>query len=860
MKNSTSAVFSKVCASGNGNLKSRMSIRLFKLLISGIALCFFLPQTANAQYAAWKGLPLAYWDFEVNSSRTTVETTVEQQVNTTGNTFDGKFNGATTTICGIAGNGTNYGAAAGEALACGGWATTNTLTSSNTYYQFSFNTSGFSGITFGYDIRANGTLATYPDAGYSYSTDGGTTFSTITAIAVTQNGWVSGQSITLPVGANDNSHVIMRIYGYYSNNSGSCANGILALDNVGVYASGMVANAGSKTSADEEAIASGLQSGTVAGAYPRQTFTIVGPNSELIINNNSANGLSMAAGQTFSVSATGTVTFKNLGVIFGTGNFTLLSGCTLKTQNTAGITAATGTLTGCVVTTGGRTFNTGANYVYNGTALQSTGTGLPTAFVSPGSVTVDNTFSVTLTSATTMGANDTVNLKTGAFNIGAGLTFNTATAYIQIDNGSFNIAPTFSVGNAVNIIYKSLNYGGTASTSSITTGLEIPTATNILKDFTINKGSATITLASTPTVNGTVTMTAGLLNLSTFDLNVSAASPAVAPGTFTTSNMIIANSTGQLKKQFSGNGSYLYPIGDATNYTPITLSVTGATYPGGSYAGANLRGVKHPNNANTTDFINRYWSVSLSGITSPTTSVTAATYVVGDVVGTEANIAMGQYPGATPWIRTTTTNAVTHTLTTAPSTFTNAASDFSGISVAADGPTVTLASATVPCGSVHTFTAVATRDAPYTYSWAPSTGLSATTGAIVTSSSTVTTTYTVTLTDGNGFTASATATLTVTPFVPNVFPTTALYCAGGGALVTTTASGGASYIWTPGGATTNTLAVGPPSNTVYTVTATSSLGCVGINTFSHYTYGNRISATTHEVLNGLAEYTDRRDC
>ena len=606
----------------------------------------------------------------------------------------------------------------------------------------------------------------------------------------------------------------------------------MALDNVGVYASGMVANAGSKTSADEEAIASGLQSGTVAGAYPRQTFTIVGPNSELIINNNSANGLSMAAGQTFSVSATGTVTFKNLGVIFGTGNFTLLSGCTLKTQNTAGITAATGTLTGCVVTTGGRTFNTGANYVYNGTALQSTGTGLPTAFVSPGSVTVDNTFSVTLTSATTMGANDTVNLKTGAFNIGAGLTFNTATAYIQIDNGSFNIAPTFSVGNAVNIIYKSLNYGGTASTSSITTGLEIPTATNILKDFTINKGSATITLASTPTVNGTVTMTAGLLNLSTFDLNVSAASPAVAPGTFTTSNMIIANSTGQLKKQFSGNGSYLYPIGDATNYTPITLSVTGATYPGGSYAGANLRGVKHPNNANTTDFINRYWSVSLSGITSPTTSVTAATYVVGDVVGTEANIAMGQYPGATPWIRTTTTNAVTHTLTTAPSTFTNAASDFSGISVAADGPTVTLASATVPCGSVHTFTAVATRDAPYTYSWAPSTGLSATTGAIVTSSSTVTTTYTVTLTDGNGFTASATATLTVTPFVPNVFPTTALYCAGGGALVTTTASGGASYIWTPGGATTNTLAVGPPSNTVYTVTATSSLGCVGINTFS----------------------------
>ncbi|HRD80047.1 MAG TPA: hypothetical protein PLL53_04750, partial [Saprospiraceae bacterium] len=48
-----------------------------------------------------------------------------------------------------------------------------------------------------------------------------------------------------------------------------------------------------------------------------------------------------------------------------------------------------------------------------------------------------------------------------------------------------------------------------------------------------------------------------------------------------------------------------------------------------------------------------------------------------------------------------------------------------------------------------------------TYSWAPSTGLSATTGATVSANPSATTTYTVTGTDGNGCVNTAMVTVTV---------------------------------------------------------------------------------------------------
>lgn len=119
-----------------------------------------------------------------------------------------------------------------------------------------------------------------------------------------------------------------------------------------------------------------------------------------------------------------------------------------------------------------------------------------------------------------------------------------------------------------------------------------------------------------------------------------------------------------------------------------------------------------------------------------------------------------------------------------------------------------------------------------TYSWAPSTGLSATTGAIVIATPTVTTTYTVTgITSGCSGTNTVTITVNTGPSVL-VTPSSSSICTGGS--VSLLASGAVSYSWSPSvglSATTGANVNASPSvSTTYTVTGTGSNGCTSSGT------------------------------
>ncbi|MCS7073994.1 MAG: hypothetical protein NZ108_05970, partial [Bacteroidia bacterium] len=122
-----------------------------------------------------------------------------------------------------------------------------------------------------------------------------------------------------------------------------------------------------------------------------------------------------------------------------------------------------------------------------------------------------------------------------------------------------------------------------------------------------------------------------------------------------------------------------------------------------------------------------------------------------------------------------------------------------------------------------------------TYTWSPSTGLSSTTGTIVTANPSTTTTYTVTGTDGNGCVNTATRVITVNPLpiiTGNASPNA--ICIGGTSNLT--ASGGVSYTWSPAtglSSTTGTVvAANPTTSTTYTITGTDGNGCVNTGTVS----------------------------
>jgi gliding motility-associated-like protein len=127
-----------------------------------------------------------------------------------------------------------------------------------------------------------------------------------------------------------------------------------------------------------------------------------------------------------------------------------------------------------------------------------------------------------------------------------------------------------------------------------------------------------------------------------------------------------------------------------------------------------------------------------------------------------------------------------------------------------------------------TATATLTATGATTYSWVPATNLSAATGATVTFTPGTTTTYTITGTT-LGCTSTDQATVTVLPNAPINAGTDAAICAG--ASTTLTATGGATYTWSPATGLSATsgasVTANPTASTTYTVSGTDANGCVG---------------------------------
>ena len=116
---------------------------------------------------------------------------------------------------------------------------------------------------------------------------------------------------------------------------------------------------------------------------------------------------------------------------------------------------------------------------------------------------------------------------------------------------------------------------------------------------------------------------------------------------------------------------------------------------------------------------------------------------------------------------------------------------------------------------------------PYTYSWSPSGGASASASNLAAG------TYTVTVTDAHGCTQTSTVVITQpATLLSNITGTTAVQCNGDATgSVTVSSSGGTApydYAWSLGGATNSTL-TGLSAGS-YTVTTTDARGCTTVST------------------------------
>lgn len=251
--------------------------------------------------------------------------------------------------------------------------------------------------------------------------------------------------------------------------------------------------------------------------------------------------------------------------------------------------------------------------------------------------------------------------------------------------------------------------------------------------------------------------------------------------------------------------------------------------------------------------INGSWAPAVSTASAGTTTYTftpaagqcAATTTADITVGPPAtptftalsDVCEGE---AAPTLPTTSNNGITGSWNPAPDSSVPGTSTHTFTPDAGQCATTTTLSLTVnpiPVVSVPSLSTcpgvpiVLNASGADTYTWSPTTNLSASTGSSVTANPPATETYTINGTT-NGCTGTTTATVTVAGALTiSVSPSAPTLCSGSS--VTLTATGADNYTWSPGtglSSTTGTSVDANPTSTItYTVDGNTS-GCMGSTT------------------------------
>ncbi len=220
---------------------------------------------------------------------------------------------------------------------------------------------------------------------------------------------------------------------------------------------------------------------------------------------------------------------------------------------------------------------------------------------------------------------------------------------IITDAAQFNLLPSGTVDINASLVNNSANASLAGTFNFVgTIPYEISGTEPVeFASLSINN-SAGVSLLTDVSVNTNLNLGTGSLNLGSSSLTIG--SIATISGAFSAANMIIADGSGFLKREIAGNGTYPFPIGD--NSGTLDYSLANLTFTSGNYTNAvvsvNVTNEKHPNNSSTTDFINRYWTVSQTGITDFSCNVSFS-YPNEDIQGTESNIYGAKWDGSS-WL------------------------------------------------------------------------------------------------------------------------------------------------------------------------------------------------------------------
>ncbi len=151
---------------------------------------------------------------------------------------------------------------------------------------------------------------------------------------------------------------------------------------------------------------------------------------------------------------------------------------------------------------------------------------------------------------------------------------------------------------------------------------------------------------------GTLNLSSGRLVLGDYDLTLSGTAGVASVNA---ARYVVADGTGTLRKVFAAGatGTYLLPVGDMVNYSPVSLSFASNSQP--RTIGVNVTNTQHPDDGTADNFISRYWSFT-NDQPGDYTYTASFTYLPTDLTGAHANLKVNRWDGSM-WTQYNTTGA-----------------------------------------------------------------------------------------------------------------------------------------------------------------------------------------------------------
>ena len=341
------------------------------------------------------------------------------------------------------------------------------------------------------------------------------------------------------------------------------------------------------------------------------------------LNSGSTIAYAGSSAQTATSASYGSLTINNTnGVTLG-GNASV-SGTLALTDGTLDLSTRTLTISGSTVS------RTSGNMDASNSSSLLTFTNT-SALTLPASCFSGNVNKMTLNGAggVTLGSNTTIastlTLTSGTLTLGA----NTLTL-------ANNSAPVRTSGN-INATNASAEVEFTN-----TSGVTLPASlfSGSVSKWKMN-GTGGVTLGANTTISGTLTLTSGNLIIpasKTLTLGTTSSNVTLSGGS-SSSYIVTTNNTTLINRYVNSNTSYVFPMGDATYYTPMTFTLNSNSGLSNAYISTYVVDAITPGfkEANFTTYISRYWYVDQSGMTSPNYDIEYV-YDDSDITGTEADL------------------------------------------------------------------------------------------------------------------------------------------------------------------------------------------------------------------------------